>query len=72
MSNSMIYFYTLQSKVFKLDLNFPPSGPNQSALRIFGFDIPIFKGFFFRKCEIYYCTIWGNQKCQLSGKRVII
>ncbi len=36
------------------------------------FEFAIFNDFFFRKFQIHHCTLWRNQKPQLSEKRAIV
>ncbi len=58
--------YKLQPKVLKLFLNFPPYGPHKSMFGIFEISSLRFVTNFFRKLQIYHCSLWRNQKPQLS------
>ncbi len=64
--------YTSQLKAFKLVLNFPLNGPHKTTLGTF--EILSFRLFMicFRKFQIPHCSLWRNQKPQLSGKRAIV
>ncbi len=64
--------YKLQPKVLKLVLNFPPNGPHKTTLGIFEILSFRFLMIFFRKFQFHHCSLWRNQKSQLSGKRAIV
>ena len=69
---SKCYSYKSQPNVFKLVLNFPPSGPHKMTLGIFEILSFWFLTIFFRKFQIHHCTLWRNQKPQVCGKRAIV
>ncbi len=58
----------IAAEVFKLQ-NFPTNGPHKAAFGIFEILSLRFLTIFFQKCQIHHCTLWRNQKPQLSGKR---
>ncbi len=60
--------YTSQPKVSKLLLNFPPNDPHKTTLGMFGTLSFRFIRLFFKKIHIHHCTLWRNQKLQLSEK----
>ena len=62
--------YKSQPFVFKLILNFSPKVPPKTTLGIFKILSFRFLTIFFRKFQIHHCTLWGNQKPQLSGQGV--
>ncbi len=64
--------YKSQPKDFKLFLNFPPNGPHKMKLGIFEILSFRFLTIFFRNVQIHHCSLWRNQKPQLSGKRAIV
>ncbi len=66
------YSYKSQPKLLKLILNFPNNGPHKITLKIFEVLSFRFLMIFFRKFQIRHCSLWKNQKPQLSGKRAIV
>ncbi len=57
-----------QPKVFKHLLSFPPNEFHKTALGIFEILSFWFVTIVFRKFQMHHCTLWRNQKPQLSGK----
>ncbi len=66
------YSYKSQPKAFKLFLNFLPNDPHRTTFGIFEILKIEILTIFFQKFQINHCTLWRNQKAQLSGKRVIL
>ncbi len=66
------YSYKSQPKVLKLFMNFPPNDPHKITLGIFEILSFRFLTNYFRKLQIHHCSLWRNQKPQLSGKRAIV
>ncbi len=64
--------YISQPKAFKPVLNFPPNGPYKITLGSFEILSVRFLMIVFQKFHIHLCTLWRNQKPQLSGKRAIV
>ncbi len=48
------------------------SGPHKPTFGIFEILSLRFFTIFFRKFQIHHCSLWRNQKPQLSGERVIV